>query len=331
MRTFGSNRAPSTGTEFMATEELTDLVRAFRAPIAAAGALLVLLLLWWAWPDSADESLDLVHAIRPPALSELIIDAASAETLGSLVAAERLVVRGVVYVPSDRVFVANEMVFEPDARLVAPAGHVTILAPRFARGVVDVSGRDGADAVDAGDAGADGTTGGTLFVAAADIEALTLVAGGGDGGDGQRGYSGARGQNGVCGPRSFRLAEPGDTGGDGGAAGDGGTGGAVNVFYRYAPPAATAIPGAAGAPGHGGPGGRGGAGCKGIRGTQAARPPGNDGVAGRAGTKGLDGSVRMRRVAFSAVVDVFDDWLDEGTGTPAKLRDRLLTLQPLDE
>jgi hypothetical protein len=295
------------------------------AAAAVAAVALVAAAVWLVWPRDATD-IDLVGAITPEAPQERWLEGedGGVATDEVLVAARRLGVRGAVRLPAGRVLAADEIVFEPGARIEVPGGAVTLVAPVMRGVTVDVSGGDGVSAARAGEGGADGRTGGSLFVAAALLEDVHLRANGGDGGDGRAGYAGAVGANGYCGPRGFRIAERGGNGGDGGAAGDGGDGGLVTVFFAGTEPDIELRGGAPGAPGAGGAGGRGGAGCKGVRGEQEDQPPGNDGRAGRAGRAGDDAVAKLRRAAFADVADAFEAWLAEDERVDDALWDRLV-------
>lgn len=296
---------------------LAAAVVAIVAVVAAA--------VWLLLPRAATD-IDLVGAIEPEVPQERWLEGDDGGVAADevLVAARRLGVRGTVRLAPGRVLAADEIVFEPGARIEVPGGAVTLMAPVMRGVTVDVSGGDGVSAARAGEGGADGRIGGTLFVAAALLEDVRLRANGGDGGDGRAGYAGAAGANGYCGPRGFRMAERGGNGGDGGAAGDGGDGGLVTVLFAGAEPQIELRGGAPGASGAGGTGGRGGAGCKGVRGEQEDQPPGNDGRAGRAGRAGDDAVARLRRAAFADVAEAFDVWLAEDERKDDALWDRLV-------
>ena len=47
-------------------------------------------------------------------------------------------------------------------------------------------------------------------------------------------------------------------------------------------------------------------------------------------SRGAPGGIDTRRVAFSAVIDTFNAWLDDGANTPDSLRSQLLVLRQLD-
>jgi hypothetical protein len=311
-----------------------EVLSASKLPLAIAGAFVVGLLAWLFWPVPPDESIDIAAKIEPPPPAELVLDAASASSYAdrTLIAAERLVVKGVVSLERHHVLVANELAFEPESRLVLPSGHITVLAPRVHDAVIDVSGAPGKAGAAAGEDGHDGSAGGSIVLAAGEVINTRLIARGGDGGNGQRGYSGAAGQRGYCGPNGFRIAERGESGGDGGNGGAGGPGGLVMMMYRYDPAAAEVAAGKPGAGAEGGPGGAGGRGCNGVRGVQKAQGPGNDGARGRPGSVTSDGTVSSRRVAFWDVVRAFADWREEDNeGDPRKLRDRLRPIPTLSE
>ena len=321
----------------MAEERVSDdfwreVIGASKVPFAIVGVVLIALSVWLLWPEPRDESIDIIAKIEPTPPTELVLDARSAAATDALIAAEKLVVRGRVELPSPRVLIANELVFEPGSVLEMPTGNLTVLAPRVRDATFDVSGKAGPSAAEPGAPGRPGLPGGSVVLAAGEIVGTRLVARGGDGGAGQRGHAGAPGQRGYCGPNGFRIAERGDSGGDGGNGGAAGPGGLIMVLYRYEPPEGEANPGNPGAAGSGGVGGAGGTGCKGVRGTQKEQSPGNDGTKGRAGSKGSAGSVSMRRVAFWDVVRAFTEWRDEdATGDPRKLHDRLRAIATLKE
>jgi hypothetical protein len=296
-----------------------------------AGAVVVALLVAVAalWRVSTTGAVDLLEEIDPPAPEHLVLDEATVNELGArpVIAAGRLVVHGAVALPSDRVIVANELIFEGGARILVPSGHVTMISPRIVGADVDVSGRAGASGAAPGARGANGGTCGTVFVAAESFLDSTFRADGGDGGDGRAGASGAAGRTGYCGPGRFRLAEPGETGGAGGHAGDGGNGGMIKVLHGMTAPRLEARGGVRGQPGRGGPGGQGGAGCRGVRGAQEDQPAGNEGAAGRPGTMGVDGALSPGQADFADVVAAFEAWLEGEDRSPAALRDRLLLVE----
>jgi len=297
--------------------------------LTAAVVVAVIAIVTSVWYQSTTDRSDLLDSLDPAAPDERVLDAGSAmdRDPAPLIAARRLIVRGVVDLPSDRILVADELIFEGDARIVSPSGHLTVLASRIVGADVDVSGRAGAAGALAGSPGADGGTGGTRFVAAESFMDSRLRAQGGAGGDGRAGASGARGRDGYCGPGRFRLAEPGATGGAGGAAGDGGSGGLIKVLHGSTAPRVDVRGGARGQAGRGGAGGQGGAGCEGVRGVQDGQPAGNEGAGGRPGSKGGDGVVSMGQADFADVADAFDGWLEGSDRTAAALRERLLRVE----
>ncbi len=314
---------------------MQQLINDFKVPLVGAAITLVLMLIWaiWSlWPTRSAAELDIIEVIDTPVPEALVLDAQTERTLPTtaLIAAQRITVRGVVHLPTDRVLVANDIDFEAGGRLVVPRGRITLLAPRINGAMVDVGGHDGLDGFSAGAAGSDGETGGIALIAAAAFTDTQVVARGGTGGHGARGATGAAGRDGYCGPRSFGLAKHGVAGGAGGAAGNGGSGGIVALLYQETPARSDAAEGNAGQPGRGGNGGRGGKGCKGLRGEQPDQPPGNEGAAGRNGTHGGSGSVDARHIYFGAVIDAFEDWLAHDSGNPSALREHLLAIPERD-
>jgi hypothetical protein len=312
-----------------------QLINDFKMPLAGAAVTLLLIVTWaiWSlWPTQSAAQLDIVEVIETPIPDTLVIDAPAARSLGAavLVAAKQITVRGVVHLPTDRVLVANDIVFEPASRLMVPKGRITMIAPRISGAVVDVAGHDGLDGLRPGAAGGDGETAGIALIAAAAFTDTQVLARGGTGGNGARGGTGTAGRNGYCGPRSFGLAKRGGAGGAGGAGGNGGSGGVVALLYQDTPAHADAAEGSAGEPGRGGNGGRGGAGCKGLRGEQPNQQAGNEGPTGRSGARGAAGSIDSRQIYFSAVIDAFEDWLEYDNSNPNALRDRLLAIPERD-
>jgi hypothetical protein len=310
-----------------------EVIGASKVPFALVGAVVLVLLVWFVWPEPRDESIDIAGKIEPAPPAERVIDALSVSKMSNetLIAAERLVVKGTVELPGQHVFVANALEFEPGSRIVATAGHVTVIASRVRDAIIDVSGRDGKPGAKAGAPGQPGTVGGSIVLAAGEVLNTQLIARGGQGGTGQRGYAGAAGQRGYCGPNGFRIAERGESGSDGGAGGAGGPGGLLMVLYRYEPPAMDVSPGQPGLGGEGGVGGAGGKGCKGVRGAQKDQIVGNEGAHGLTGSKSSPGSVNARKAAFWDAVHAFADWRDEGESDPRKLRDRLRAIPTLTE
>jgi hypothetical protein len=305
------------------------LAQRLKWPVAGAIVVLLGCLVWILWPQSP-ESIDLVGDIEPRVPDERTLTPSDAPDADAVIAARRLVVRGVVPLAGEVLLAANELVFEPDARLVFRGGSLTIVAT-VVRGLdVDASGPRGADGAVAGAPGGDGGTGGTVVLAAAVLERAKVNVSGGAGGTGAAGGAGAAGRNGYCGPSGFRLAARGEDGGDGGAGGNGGNGGLVIALYGNAAPNVVARGGTEGAPGRGGPGGRGGKGCQGVRGTQDAQSPGNDGVVGRTGRNGSAGQATLRAVDFDDVADAVGRWAKSAGRSPAALRDRLLSVRSRD-
>src|SRR5262245_20589453 len=311
-----------------------EVIGASKVPFALVGAVVVLLLIWFIWPEPRDESIDIVGEIEPAPPAERVIDAPSVSMLSNdtLIAAERLIVKGTVELAGQHVFVANTFEFEPGSKIVVPAGHLTVIASRVRDAIIDVSGRDGKTGTKAGAPGQAGTVGGSIVLAAGEVTNTQLIARGGQGGIGQRGYAGAAGQRGYCGPNGFRIAERGESGGDGGAGGAGGPGGLLMVLYRYEPPAMDVSPGQPGLGGAGGVGGAGGKGCNGVRAVQKDQIVGNEGAHGLNGSKSSPGSVNARKAAFSDAVRAFADWQeDDGVSDQRKLRDRLGAIPTLTE
>ena len=309
-----------------------EVLGASRVPFAIVGAVVVAGLVWLFWPVPPDESIDIVAKIEPRPPAEIVLEATTAAPTETLIAAERVVVKGIVTLQGHHVLVTNELSFEPGSRLELPAGHLTVLAPRVHGAVIDASGTSGKSGTRAGESGQAGSAGGSIVLAVGEVADTQLIARGGDGGDGQRGNTGAAGQRGYCGPNGFRLAERGESGGEGGNGGTAGPGGLVMVLYRYNPPPADVAAGKPGAGAEGGAGGAGGNGCKGVNGVQKAQGPGNDGANGRGGSASSGGTVAARRAAFWDVVHAFAEWREEDTtGDPRKLRDRLRPIPTLSE
>src|SRR5262245_18769190 len=122
-----------------------EVLGASKLPFAIVGTFVVVALVWFFWPVPPDESIDIAAKIEPPPPAELVLDATSAasHTKETLIAAERIVIKGLVPLEGHHVLVTNELAFEPDSRLVLPAGHITVLAPRVHGAVIDVSGISG--------------------------------------------------------------------------------------------------------------------------------------------------------------------------------------------
>jgi hypothetical protein len=313
-------------------EHWRDLALAHPWPVGLALLSVMWLLILVPWPHASDSQIDLVSEhIAEDAADERVLDASKQDELPSdgVISAKRIRVVGHVLLTTPAVLVANEIVFAPNSRIWVPSGEIVMIAPHISNGVVDVSGADGRDGHGPGAAGEDGANGGSAFIAAAEFTDMTITSNGGAGGDGQRGYAGAAGRNGFCGPRGFGLAERGKSGGNGGDAGHGGSGGLITVWYGTAAPHFGGEPGAAGTPGRGGPGGRGGAGCKGVRGSQPAQSAGNEGAEGRTGSHGQPATTSTRHVKFSAVVDAYEDWLEDHA-SPDVLRERLARLKTIE-
>ena len=309
-------------------EHWRNLVRANPWPLLIALLSILWLLLLIQWPASTPEEFELLAEDAP---AELVLDASRPESFptGAVITAKHIRVLGDVTLTSPAVIVANAIEFAPSARITIPSGQITVVAARIEHGVLDVSGSPGLDELAAGGAGLDGENGGMVFIAAAQMIDVLVAADGGNGGNGQHGYAGSPGRNGFCGPRGFGLAQRGKSGGAGGNAGAGGSGGLITVWYADKTPSFHADEGRPGTAGRGGPGGRGGAGCKGLRGTQNAQSAGNEGHEGHPGTRGQTGEISTRRVDFDDVVDIYEDWLDDGA-KPDVLRDRLRMLTTID-
>ena len=180
-----------------------------------------------------------------------------------------------------------------------------------------------------GAAGHDGANGGSVYIAAGEFTDVTITSNGGAGGDGQRGYAGAAGRNGFCGPRGFGLAERGKSGGNGGDAGHGGSAGLITVWYG------TAAPHFAGEPGTPAPQDaavRVAAAAPGAR-ASAARsprsPPATKVPKDEPGSHGQPATTSTRHVKFSAVVDAYEDWLEDHA-SPDVLRERLARLKTIE-
>ncbi len=283
------------------------------------------------WPSARPEQIELVSTSRTDVPDELALDGAPFNELPGdpVITARHIRVTGPVRLLGPRLIVANEIEFAPSARILSPAGQLTVIATRIRGGTLDVSGRAGQDGRSYGGAGQDGENGGVILVAAAQFTDVTIAADGANAGDGQDGYTGTAGRNGFCGPRGFGLAERGTSGGVGGDAGNGGSGGLVTAWYGIASPTLHAAPGKAGIAGRGGPGGRGGLGCRGVRGAQKNQTAGNEGAAGRPGSAGREGIVSRRHVEFAGVVDAYQEWLTE-RAPPEALRERLRSLRTLE-
>lgn len=309
-------------------EHWRDLLRANPWPLLIALLSILWLLVLIQWPASAPEEFELVAADAP---AEIVLDASRRAPLpaDAVITAKHIRVIGAVTLTNPAVIVANTIEFAPSARITSESGQLTVIAARIEHGVFDVSGSPGLDELATGGAGLDGDNGGMIFVAAAHLIDVLVAADGGNGGNGQRGYAGAPGRNGFCGPRGFGLAQRGKSGGVGGDAGTGGSGGLISIWHADKTPGFHADEGRPGTPGRGGPGGRGGAGCKGLRGTQNAQSAGNEGHEGHPGTRGQTGEIITRQVDFDDVVDVYEDWLDDGA-KPDALREGLRMLPTID-
>jgi hypothetical protein len=216
-----------------------------------------------------------------------------------VVLADEITISGTVPFPRDTFWVANSIVFDEGARVVAePLADVRMAAARFANLNVTANGANGTAY---GAAGASATN---AFLLGVDFNGGTVAATGGNGSDGASGRPGANGRAGNCdGFGKYRGAARGDDGLDGGPGGSGGNGGIITFYSAIETPDITfnAAAGLGADGGVGGRGGRGGAGCVGLGGAQSAAGNGIPGRNGSSGSPGGMGEVRLRYVDANAI------------------------------
>jgi len=241
-----------------------------------------------------------------------------------LIIADEITVSGVVQFPTETFWVANSIIFDDDAQVVAAAGvALRMAAARF------VNLRASADGANAASRGDHGGNAGTVLLVGLDFDVGRVSAKGGNGAQGLNGTAGGNGRNGRCdGFGEYRGNQRGGDGAPGGAGGNGGSGGSVTVYSSTAVPEGSfnVEGGRAAIGGNGGPGGRGGSGCSGLGGTQAAAGNGNLGAQGPAGTDGTPGQVRPRRLDRSTIPDAVRAALDLRPQTAAEF-ETVLRLQ----